>query len=68
MFKVDSRQVRALLLKRGLTIKEFADRCGLNFITARRLVHDDAEANIKTIGKVSEAFAVDAENLLLKEE
>ena len=68
MFKVDSKQVRTLLLKRGLTIKQFADFCGLNFITARRLVHDDAEANIKTLGKIAAAFAVDAENLLLKEE
>ena len=64
MFRVDSKQIRALLFKHRLSVKEFADRCDLNFFTASKITREGARTNAKTLAKVAAAFGVDAERLL----
>ena len=67
MFKVDSKRIRTILFESGLTVKDFAARCGLNFITARKLTSEDAKAQASVLSRIAKTFNVDAETLLLKE-
>lgn len=66
MFKVDSNRVRALILKNGLPLSAFAEKCGLNVLTVKRTLNADATATIKTISALAKVFDVPAESLILK--
>lgn len=66
MFKVNVDRVRALLLQSGLPISAFAQKAGLNVLTVKRTLKDDASANIRTIAALAKVFAVEPVTLILK--
>ena len=55
MFKLNAKLVRAEILRRGLSLKEFAAQSGLNALTA-----------LKTIGTLANFFGMDGDELILK--
>ena len=65
MFEIDSGRLRALVIERALTVRDFARAARLNGKTAAKLLHDGATANLKTVGALSKFFGVDA-NALIK--
>ena len=67
MFAVDDSLIRSLLFKRGLTIREFARRAGINGLTARKVVKDGAKVNGRIVGTLAKFFGVKGESLLKKE-
>lgn len=66
MFKVDSARVRALILQSGLPFSVFAQKAGLNVLTVKRTLKDDASATIRTIAAMAKVFGVAADTLIRK--
>lgn len=66
MFKLNAKLVRAEILRRGLSLKEFAAQSGLNGLTAAKVIRDDTTASLKTISALAKFFNVDGESLILK--
>ena len=65
MFKVDSDKIRSLIFANGLSLNQFAQKAGLNTLTACKLVRDGATATAKTIGTLAKFFNVDGNELIL---
>lgn len=66
MFKVDSRRLSALMLRKCLTIRELSRKAKLSEMTTAKFLRG-ARANGRTLGKLAAALNVDAEELILKE-
>lgn len=66
MFKLNAKLVRAEILRRGLSLKEFAAQSGLNALTASKVIRDGASASLKTIGTLANFFGMDGDELILK--
>lgn len=67
MFKVNAKLIRELIIRRGLSLREFAKQSGLNERTVGKLIHDGATASTKIIGALVRFFNVDGESLILKD-
>lgn len=66
MFKLNAKLVRDFLFQSGLSIREFAEKAGLNAFTAGKIVRDGATVTTKTISALAKFFGVDGDELILK--
>lgn len=66
MFKINSMLVRNELFKRGISIAAFAKLAGVNEVTLRKIIKEDAMVSSKVIGVLAKFFGVGGNELILK--
>ena len=64
MFELDTDKIRAIMLKKALTIREAANLAPITATTLGKILRGGAKVNGKTAGRLAAALGVDPKEIL----
>lgn len=68
MLRINAELIRELLFQRGLSLRQFALKAGLNPSTAAKVIKDGSTVTTKTVADIARFFGVDGNALILVKE
>lgn len=67
MFELDADKIRAIMLKKALTIREAANLAPITATTLHKILHGGVKVNARTAGRLAAALGVDPKEIILED-
>lgn len=61
------KRFRVLFAESGMSVKEFAERCGINAVAVSKILNHKTNPTLQTVGKLAKGLNVSAAELLTDE-